>query len=279
MYSLDTPVVKDLIKQALIEDIGHGDLTTNAFISEHQEMIARYNARKSCVIAGLPIIKLVFEILGADVRIETLVKEGDIIQAGKDIAIIRGNARAILTGERLSLNFLQRMCAIATMTHRFKQAIEPYKAKVSDTRKSCPNFRIFEKYSVSVGGGSPHRFGLYDCMMIKDNHIALAGNITEAIKHARNKIPHTVKIEVETQSLEQVSQAIELGVELILLDNMPIEQMKEAVSLIRKRAIVEASGNVTLENINQVASTGVDYISTSAITARAGIIDIGLDMA
>ena len=273
MLSLNSPIVKDLIKQALIEDIGSGDITTAALIPENKTITARYNFREPGVVAGLPILKIMFP----DINIEFLVNEGDKVNAGQDVAVITGSAAAILTEERLSLNFIQRMSAIATMTAKFQQAIHPYKAKITDTRKSCPNFRIFEKYSVAVGGGSPHRFGLYDCVMIKDNHIAAFGGIKQAVTAAREKIPHTIKIEVETETLDQVKEALEAGADIIMLDNMPVDEMKEAVNLINKRAITEASGMITLENVNEIASSGVDYISTSAITARAGIIDIGLD--
>lgn len=274
MLSLNSPIVKNLIKQALIEDIGTGDLTTSALIPENKTITAKYNFRESGTIAGLPLLKMIFPDI---IKIEFLVNDGDKVEAGQDVAIITGSAAAILTGERLSLNFIQRMSAIATMTAKFQQEIHPYKAKICDTRKSCPNFRIFEKYSVSVGGGSPHRFGLYDCIMIKDNHIAATGGIKQAVATARERIPHTIKIEVETESIKQVWEALDAGADIIMLDNMPIAEMEEAVNLINKRAITEASGTITLENVNEIASSGVDYISTSAITARAGIIDIGLD--
>jgi len=278
MISLDAPIVRDLIKQALTEDIGCGDVTTRAILPEQKEITARYNARQECIIAGLPVIKQIFDLLGAEIDIKNLVEEGEKVLTGQDVAVIKGDARVILTGERLSLNFLQRMSAIATMTAKYQQAIKPYRAKITDTRKSCPNFRIFEKYSVGKGGGSFHRYGLYDCVMIKDNHIAAAGGIPQAVAMAKSKIPHTMKIEVETQSIDEVKQAIEAGVDIIMLDNMSVGEMKQAVAFIGKQAVTEASGTVTLENVNEIASTGVDYISTSAITARAGIIDIGLDI-
>lgn len=278
MLLLNSPIVKDLIKQALIEDIGHGDLTTAAFIPENQTITAKYNTREQCIVAGGPVLKLIFDMLDSSVSIKYLVKEGEQAAAGQDIATITGSASAILTGERLSLNFLQRMSAIATMTAKYQEAIKPYTAKVCDTRKSCPNFRVFEKYSVGIGGGTPHRFGLFDCVMIKDNHIAIAGGIKQAVITARQKVPHTIKIEVETQNLNEVKEALDAGADIIMLDNMSVSEMQQAVSLINKRAIVEASGTVSLENINKIASSGVDYISTSAITAKAGIIDIGLDI-
>lgn len=278
MLSLKSPIVKELIKQALIEDIGHCDLTTSVFIPEDKIISATYNTRQECIIAGLSLIQVIFTLLDNNVAIQLLVLEGEKVKAGQHIAIVKGSAQSILTAERLSLNFLQRMSAIATTTARFQQAINPYIAKICDTRKSCPNFRIFEKYAVGVGGGSPHRFGLYDCVMIKDNHIAISGGIKQAVESAKEKLPHTIKIEVETQSITEVKQALEAGADIIMFDNMQIEEMKEAVSLINNQAITEASGTVTIENVNKIASTGVDYISTSAITAKAGIIDIGLDI-
>ncbi|HSA07418.1 MAG TPA: carboxylating nicotinate-nucleotide diphosphorylase [Candidatus Gastranaerophilales bacterium] len=278
MISLDSLMAKDLVKQALIEDIGHGDLTTDSFIDPEKQIIASYNVREDGIIAGLPLLKTIFSFLDAEIKIETFIKDGNKIKAGQKIAVISGNARAILAGERVSLNFLQRMSAIATLTNKYQEAIKPYKAKVCDTRKSCPNFRVFEKYSVGIGGGSPHRFGLYDAVMIKDNHIEITGSIKEAVKVARSKIPHTVKIEVETENLDQVKEAFEAGADIILLDNMPVEMMKNAVDFIDDRVIIEASGAISLENINKSASSGVNYISTSSITAKAGVLDIGLDI-
>ncbi len=278
MSYLKSPIVKFLVKQSLIEDIGPFDLTTSTVIPENKEITARYNARQECVVAGLPVLRLIFDELDPDINIKNLVSDGERVLAGRDIAVVTGNAASILTGERLSLNFIQRMSAIATMTAKFRDAIKPYKARICDTRKSCPNFRIFEKYSVATGGGSPHRFGLYDCVMIKDNHIAIAGSVKQAITTARRNISHTIKIEVEAESIEDVNQALEAGADIIMLDNMPVGDMIQAVKLINSQAITEASGTVTLENVNNIASSGVDYISTSAITARAGIIDIGLDV-
>jgi len=278
VISLDNFVVYDLIRQALKEDIGHGDLTTNSFISPDKVLEARFNSREDGILSGVPIVKMIFQMLDENIEFIPILQDGDKILKGQDIAVVKGKARAILTGERVSLNFIQRMSAIATMTNKFQQAIEPYKAKVSDTRKSCPNFRIFEKYSVKVGGGSPHRFGLYDAVMIKDNHIKTAGSIKEAVKTAKENIPHTIKIEVEIENISQVIEAVDSGADIIMFDNMPVEEMKKAVEIVTGKSITEASGTITLETINLIASTGVDYISTSAITAKAGILDIGLDI-
>ncbi|NLF84272.1 MAG: carboxylating nicotinate-nucleotide diphosphorylase [Candidatus Gastranaerophilales bacterium] len=278
MVSLDTLQVRKLIRQALAEDIGTGDLTTNALISPEQQLSAIYNTREDGIIAGLPILSLIFRELDPQINVKLLVNDGDRIEKGQQLAVVSGNARAILTGERLSLNFIQKMSAIATLTDKFQQAIRPYKAVICDTRKSCPNFRIFEKYSVGIGGGKPHRMGLYDAVMIKDNHICAAGSIEKAVKAARKAVPHAITIEVETENIAQVQEALFADADIIMLDNMPVAMMKEAVQLINGRAITEASGTVSLENVNVIASTGVDYISTSAITAKAGILDIGLDM-
>lgn len=277
MISLDNLIVYDLIKQALKEDIGYGDITTNSFISPDKVIEARFNSREEGVLAGLPVVKTVLKMLDENIEFIPILQDGDKIHKGQDIAVVKGKARTILTGERVSLNFLQRMSAIATMTNKFQEAIAPYNAKICDTRKSCPNFRIFEKYSVKTGGGSPHRFGLYDAVMIKDNHIKTAGNIQEAVKIAKQNVPHTIKIEIETENLTQVNDALQVGADIIMLDNMPVEEMKKAVELINKRCIIEASGTVILETVNLIASSGVDYISTSAITSKAGILDIGLD--
>ena len=278
MITLDNFIVYDLIRQALKEDIGHGDLTTNSFISPDKVIEARFNSREDGILSGLPVVKMIFKMLNENIEFISLLQDGDKILKRQDIAVVKGKARAILTGERVALNFIQRMSAIATMTSKFQQAIEPYKAKVSDTRKSCPNFRIFEKYSVKVGGGSPHRFGLYDAVMIKDNHIKTAGSIKEAVKTAKENIPHTIKIEVEIENISQVIEAVDSGADIIMFDNMPVEEMKKAVEMINGKSITEASGTIILETINLIASTGVDYISTSAITAKAGILDIGLDI-
>lgn len=271
-------IIEKYIKQALIEDIGHGDITVDSIAKPDQKLTAKVNFRDEGILAGIEILKAVFEMLDPEMTFEFLAKDGETILKGKDVAILKGDARAILTGERTALNFIQRMSAIATLTSKYKQAILPYKAKITDTRKTTPNFRIFEKYSVKTGGGSPHRFGLYDCIMIKDNHIELAGSITEAVRLVRENISHTTKIEVETENLDQVKEALESDVDIIMLDNMPVETMKKAINIIDHKAITEASGNIALNTINKIASTGIDYISTSAISAKAYILDIGLDI-
>jgi len=270
--------VQNLIKQALNEDIGTGDITTNSLVCPNQTLEAKFNAREDSILAGLSVAEAVFKILDKNIEFVSILKDGDKMKKGQEIAVVKGSAAAILTGERTALNFLQRMSAIATMTNKYQEEIKPYKAKIADTRKTCPNFRVFEKYSVRTGGGISHRAGLYDAVMIKDNHIEALGSITEAVNRARKNISFTTKIEVETENLKQVQEALDAGADIIMLDNMSVEEMKKAVESINGKAIVEASGTVSLETVNKIASSGVDIISTSAITAKAGIIDIGLDI-
>lgn len=266
------------IRMALEEDIGHGDITSEIFFNTDSSLKAVMNSRIDGILSGTWIVEQVFKLIDDRVNVEVLANDGDKIVQGQNIIIIEGPASAVLTGERTALNFIQRMSAIATMTDKFQQAIKPHKARITDTRKTTPNFRLFEKYSVKVGGGSPHRFGLYDCVMIKDNHIKAAGSITDALKLVKTKISHTTKIEVETETLNDVKEALKGGADIIMLDNMPVDIMKQAVAVIAGKAITEASGTVSLETVNNVASSGVDLISTSAIHARAGILDIGLDI-
>lgn len=271
-------VADKYVRMALEEDIGHSDLTSDILAETGQTLKAVMNTRVDGIVCGIHVVEQVFQMLSPQISIHFDVKEGDRIKAGQDLVIIEGDAAAVLTGERTALNFIQRMSAIATTTDKYQQTIKPYKARITDTRKNTPNFRLFEKYSVQVGGGSPHRYGLFDCVMIKDNHIQMAGSLTNAVQKAKSKISHTTKIEVETENLEMVKEALNAGADIIMLDNMSVKEMEQAVKIIDGKAITEASGTVSLETVNDVASSGVDYISTSAIHARAGILDIGLDI-
>ena len=216
--------------------------------------------------------------LSKDIKIKFYFKDGDKIKKGDKLADISGPAKELLMGERLSLNYIQRMSGIATETAKYQAAIAPYPAKIVDTRKTTPNFRAFEKYSVKTGGGALHRFNLSDCAMIKDNHIRLAGSITNAVTKLRASISHAHKIEVECDTLDQVKEAIECKADIIMLDNMSTDMMKTACEMIAGRAIVEASGNVHLDTVNAIAACGVDIISSSAIVAKAPTLDIALDM-
>ena len=270
--------VKDHVKNALLEDIGYCDITTENLADENDFLKGALNTRSNGVLCGCEVFKTVFETLSDKVDIKFYFKDGDIIKKGDKIADISGPARDLLMGERVALNYIQRMSGIATQTRKYQDAISPYKSKIVDTRKTTPNFRAFEKYAVKTGGGALHRFNLSDCAMIKDNHIRLAGSITNAVNKLRKNLSHAHKIEVECDTLEQVKEAVNLNVDIIMLDNMPVNIMKQAVEIINHRAIVEASGNVNLETVNEIASTGVDIISSSAIVAKAPTLDLALDM-
>lgn len=274
---LDEMLVEELIEAALSEDIGDGDITTEAVIDNDLIGTAVIISREEGCIAGLPIAKRVFEKLDPKIQFEMLVKEGERVQANTHLARLRGRISSILKGERVALNFLQHLSGIATLTAKFVERASPYGVTITDTRKTTPCLRALEKYAVRVGGGSNHRFGLHDAILIKDNHIRAVGSISEAIKRARNYAPNE-KIEVEAQTLDDVREALEAGADIIMLDNMDIETMREAVKLIGGRAIVEASGNITLENVSEVASCGVNFISVGKITHSAPALDLALDL-
>ena len=271
-------IVEEHIKNALKEDIGYGDITTDFLYSDTDEITAQLNTREDTVVCGIEVFKLVFSILSDKVKVNTFYEDGTWVEKNTTLAQIKGPARAILTAERTALNYMQRMCGIATQTKKYQDAIAPYTAKVTDTRKNTPGFRMFEKYAVMIGGARLHRFNLSDCVMIKDNHIKHAGSITKAVELIKNNLSHAHKIEVECDTFEQVREAVQAGCDIIMLDNMSIDEMKKSVEFINKRAIVEASGNVKINTINEIASTGVDVISTSAIVAQAPVIDLGLDI-
>ena len=270
--------VKDHVKAALQEDIGFGDITTENLATEKDYLKGELNTRSEGILCGCEVFKIVYETLSPDIRIKFYFKDGDKIQKGDKIADIEGPAKYLLMGERVALNYIQRMSGIATETGKYQDAIGSYPAKIVDTRKTTPNFRAFEKYSVKIGGGALHRFNLSDCAMIKDNHIRLAGSITEAVRKLRDNISHAHKIEVECDTIEQVKEAVTTGADIIMLDNMDIETMKKACQIIDHKAIVEASGNVNLNTVNAIASTGVDIISSSAIVAKAPTLDLALDI-
>ena len=275
---LDKLYIHDTIMNALKEDMPLGDITTDNIISEAEVSKAEFLAKQDAVIAGLDIAKYVFEILDSSVVFKALVKDGDKVKKGDIIAEVSGSTRALLKGERTALNFLQRLSAIATMTDRYVIKVQDLPVKIADTRKTTPGLRLLEKYAVSAGGGSNHRFSLSDGVLIKDNHIAAAGGITNAVERVRGSIPHTVKIEVEVESMEEVQEALDCKADIIMLDNMSTQQMEEAVRLINKRALVEASGNMTEETIYDVALTGVDIISIGKLTHSAKSIDISMNI-
>lgn len=270
--------IEEHVKNALNEDIGFGDITTDYLTNEYDVLKCSLNTRTDGILCGINVFETVFRVLSPKIKINFYYKDGDKIKKSDKIADISGPAKYILMGERTALNYIQRMSGIATETDKYQSAIGDYKAKIVDTRKTTPGFRAFEKYSVKMGGGALHRFNLSDCAMIKDNHIKFSGSLTEAVNRLKKHISHAHKIEVECDTVEQVKEALDACVDIIMLDNMSIDDMKKSVELINGKAIVEASGNVTLETVNTIAATGVDIISSSAIVAKAPTLDLGLDI-
>ena len=270
--------VEEHVKSALMEDIGFGDVTTESIVGEDKIFNASLVSRCEGIICGLDVFKTVFKLLSDKVKVELLFKDGDKIKKGDVLAKLTGPGKYLLLGERVSLNYIQRMSGIATETYKYQSAIGELPCKIVDTRKTTPNFRAFEKYSVKVGGGALHRFNLSDCAMIKDNHIQVAGSVTNAVNMVKANLSHAHKVELECDTLDQVKEALPLGVDIIMLDNMDLDTMKTAVKLINHKAIVEASGNVRLETVRAIAECGVDIISSSAIVAKAPTLDIALDM-
>lgn len=270
--------VEEHVKSALMEDIGFGDVTTESIVGEDKIFNASLVSRCEGIICGLDVFKTVFKLLSDKVKVELRFKDGDKIKKGDVLAKLTGPGKYLLLGERVSLNYIQRMSGIATETYKYQSAIGELPCKIVDTRKTTPNFRAFEKYSVKVGGGALHRFNLSDCAMIKDNHIQVAGSVTNAVKMVKANLSHAHKVELECDTLDQVKEALPLGVDIIMLDNMDLDTMKTAVKLINHKAIVEASGNVRLETVRAIAECGVDIISSSAIVAKAPTLDIALDM-
>lgn len=273
---LDNKQIDKVIKLSLEEDMPFGDITTDNIISCDSVSKARLIAKENGVIAGIPVVIRTFEILSNNIKIDVFCNDGTIVKKGDIIADIQGPTREILKGERTMLNILQRLSGIATVTNKYVNMIKAYPAYVVDTRKTTPGLRYLEKYAVRAGGGQNHRFSLSDGVLIKDNHITAAGGIKNAVNRVRGKIPHTVKIEVETESLDMVKEALDAGADIIMLDNMSEELMAEAVTLINKRALVEASGDINEERIIKVAQTGVDIISIGRITHSIKSLDISL---
>ncbi|NMA19703.1 MAG: carboxylating nicotinate-nucleotide diphosphorylase [Lentisphaerae bacterium] len=270
-----------LCQQAIAEDVGSGDATTLAIVPPDQKISAHFINRQECICAGMPVVKTLFQELSSDVELVQHVQEGAVCPPGTRMATVEGNARAILTGERTALNFLQRLCGIATVTRRYVSALGDSKTKILDTRKTTPGLRHLEKYAVWAGGGQNHRIGLYDRIMIKDNHRTMArmlgaDSIRRAVQACREKYPE-LEIEVEADTLDDVRAAADAGVEYILLDNMSEEQMSEAIRIIAGRAKTEASGGITLERLPRLRNLGLDFISVGALTHSAPAIDIGLD--
>lgn len=266
----------ELIMMALKEDITSEDVSTNAVMPEPKAGEVELICKQDGMIAGLWVYARVFRLLDADTEVEFHCQDGDAVKSGQLLATVRGDIRVLLSGERVALNYLQRMSGIATYTHEIAGLLAGSRTTLLDTRKTTPNCRIFEKYAVRVGGGSNHRYNLSDGVLLKDNHIGAAGSITEAVRMAKAYAPFVRKIEIEAETLEQVREAVEAGADIIMLDNMTTEVMREAIALIDGRAETECSGNVTRENIARIIDLGVDYVSSGALTHSAPILDISM---
>jgi nicotinate-nucleotide pyrophosphorylase (carboxylating) len=270
--------LKSLIAYALQEDIGSGDITTNALVPASMTSTATMVAKASGIVAGMEVAEAVFRYLSPEVEWRPMVRDGDPVEKGMLLAEVAAPYRCLLTGERLALNFLQRMSGIATMTHLFVAEVAGYGTKILDTRKTVPGLRILDKYAVKAGGGVNHRIGLYDMVLIKDNHIKVAGGIRNAVEQIRRTVPSGIKIEVETTTMAEVVEALEMKADIIMLDNMSNELMKSCVERINHQAKVEASGNMNLERVREVAATGVDFISIGALTHSVTAFDISMNI-
>ena len=265
-----------LIMEALKEDITREDITTNAVMREACPGEVQLICKQDGVIAGLEVYKRVFELLDEKTEVEFYVKDGDVVKNKQLMGVVRGDIRVLLSGERVALNYLQRMSGIATYTRSIVDLLEGSKTRLLDTRKTTPNMRVFEKYAVKVGGGCNHRYNLSDGILLKDNHIGAAGSVAKAIEMAKEYAPFVRKIEIEVENLEMVKEAVEAGADIIMLDNMTPDEMREAIKIIDGRAQTECSGNVTKENVSRLVSVGVDYISSGALTHSAPILDISM---
>jgi nicotinate-nucleotide pyrophosphorylase (carboxylating) len=273
-------LVEPIVREALLEDLGRaGDLTTDAIVPRDLKMKTVMAARQEGVVAGLDLAALAFRLIDPAVRFEALIEDGAVVKPGARVAVVEGPARGVLTAERVALNFVSRMSGVASATAKLSAAVSHTRARIVCTRKTTPLLRAIEKYAVRAGGGSNHRFGLDDAVLIKDNHLAVAGSVAEAIRRARAHVGHLVKIEVEVDTLTQLEEALGVGVDAVLLDNMSLDDLKRAVAMIGGRAISEASGRVTPETVAGIAETGVDLISVGWLTHSAPILDIGLDSA
>ena len=276
MEVLLTPQIEGIIKMALEEDIGAGDLTTLNTIPPEQRAKGLFRAKRDCTVAGLFLLERLFSFLDSDVQIRCLCRDGDQVSRGTVIAEAEGVVRALLMGERTALNFLQRLSGTATLTRRYVDTIKDLPSKIIDTRKTTPGLRTLEKYAVRMGGGTNHRLGLYDAAIIKDNHIAASGSIAQAVEKVRSHSPFMSRVEVECEDLKQVQKALDAKADVIMLDNMDTATMKEAVRLIKKRVWVEASGGITMERVREVAEAGVDFISVGALTHSAPAVDFNM---
>lgn len=266
----------ELILSALREDITSEDITTNSVMHEFQMGEVELICKEDGIIAGLDVFKRVFELLDSNTEVQLNCKDGDSVKNGDKIGVIKGDIRVLLSGERTALNYLQRMSGIATYTRSIADLLSGSKTKLLDTRKTTPNMRVFEKYAVKVGGGCNHRYNLSDGILLKDNHIGAAGGVKEAVRMAKEYAPFVRKIEIEVENLDMLKEALDAGADIIMLDNMSVEDMKEAVKLVKGKAETECSGNVTRENVAKLVDIGVDFISSGALTHSAPIMDLSL---
>lgn len=267
-----------IVRESLSEDLGFQDLTTEAIISETHCSVAEITAKAAGILVGMDIAQCAFKLLDEKVSFQGKIADGTKVSPGQVVAVIKGRTRTLLGGERVALNFMQHLSGIATGTNKAVESIKNFQCRLLDTRKTTPGLRGLEKYAVRMGGGYNHRFGLFDAILIKDNHITAAGSITEAVSLVRAKVGHMVKVEVETETLAEVEEALSTPVDIIMLDNMSIEQMKEAVQLINKKFLIEASGGMTLDTLVQVAETGVNLISLGCLTHSAQALDLSLNI-
>ncbi|MGN1133287.1 MAG: carboxylating nicotinate-nucleotide diphosphorylase [Oscillospiraceae bacterium] len=270
--------IDDIIKTALLEDINYIDVTTDYLVSEDAVSTAKYVSKDEGVLCGIDVAMRVFELLDSSVKRKIFIHDGEKVKKGDIIAEITGPTRALLKGERTALNLVQHMSGVATATNKCVELVKGTKASIADTRKTLPGLRVLQKYAVTVGGGKNHRYNLSDCAMLKDTHLDAYGSMTGAVNALREKMGHTVKIEVEVENLDELQEALDLGVEIIMLDNMNCEDMKKAVEITNGRAKLEASGNVTPERIRAIAETGVDIISSGALTHSVKAFDISMKM-
>lgn len=275
---LNWVLVDEIIKNGIKEDMNNIDITTDNLIDDKSRSTAHLLAKEEGIIAGLCIAERVFKILDKDVKVKFHAKDGDKVEKGKIIATIEGSTKAILKGERLALNLLQRMSGIATASGKYRDVVKSFPVRITDTRKTTPGLRILEKYAVRVGGCFNHRYNLSEAVLIKDNHIVAAGGIKEAIHKIKNNVSHTIKVEVEVKSIKELKEAIEAGADIVMLDNMSLEDMKKAVEISKGRVILEASGGITIDELVEVAKTGVDVISVGSLTHSVKAMDISLNI-
>jgi nicotinate-nucleotide pyrophosphorylase (carboxylating) len=273
---LQKHIIRNIVQSAIEEDVGAADVTTTAALTGIEIGKASALAKSAVVVAGMDVFKETFLFLDPCMQFTGCCKDGDVVEKGRCLAEISGNLSSMLTAERVALNFLQRMCGIATLTRQYVDEVKGTKAKILDTRKTAPGLRYLDKYAVRIGGGQNHRYGLYDGVLIKDNHIAAAGGIRQALTSVRGRLPHTLKVEIEVKNLQELEEAIKSGADVVMLDNMSLEDMRKAVAATGGRVPLEASGNVTLANVRKIAETGVDFISVGALTHSVPASDISL---